>query len=169
MSFFDRLSVFASAWPIFLVLFLIFFALATLGKEFFEWCFSFSEKEKARKQLFDLIKNGGGNPEKFNHLAKKAGIKFGDYYFKEVKNLTIKSGDIILWGVSGVTKTQYEQQKESLKAVFPKGCIVFPVDSGEGLLAILTPDKNAFSEFESTIERDKFRKSLFGTANKSCQ
>lgn len=160
MSFFDRLSVFASAWPIFLVLFLIFFALATLGKEFFEWCFSFSEKEKARKQLFDLIKNGGGNPEKFNHLAKKAGIKFGDYYFKEVKNLTIKSGDIILWGVSGVTKTQYEQQKESLKAVFPKGCIVFPVAFGEGLLAIITPEnginKNTFDGFD----RDKLAKAV---------
>jgi hypothetical protein len=139
---FDKLSLLAGLWPVLLALFLLVYAAFVLMKEFVVWCLEPNEKEKARQELFDFIKNGGGNPEQFNRLAKKAGLKFGDDYFNEVKNLTIKSGDIILWGVRGVTKTQYEQQKESLKAVFPKGCIVFPVNSGEGLLAIITPDKS---------------------------
>ena len=155
MSFFDRLSFLAGLWPMFLMVFLCFYGAFTLIQDFFALIFEPSDKEKARQKLFDYIKNGGTDKRRINRLAKKAGLKFGDGRFHELKSQTIRSGDIVLWGVQGLTTWQANQQKESLKDIFPKDCIIFPVWSGEGLLAILTPDKKPVSAVDKAIRREK--------------
>lgn len=145
MSFFDRLSVFASAWPIFLVLFLIFYALATLGKEFFEWCFEPNEKEKAKAELREMIAKGTNDAARFNWLAGRAGLGFGCElsYFKstqEIQRLDLKTGDIVVIGFAGMTGKQIDDFKKSLCQMI-KGCSVFPVYDRVGIVAIITPDK----------------------------
>lgn len=141
----DKFSLLSSQWPVFLVLFLIVFAIFTLVKDFCTWCFKPNEKEKAKAELREMIAKGTNDTARFNWLAGRAGLNFGCQlsYFKstqEIQRLDLKTGDIVVIGFAGMTGDQISAFKKALCPMI-KGCSVFPVYDRVGIIAIITPDK----------------------------